>query len=137
MVTKENIAFYNPGDDVIVDQILLNEVELIQDMSKYNVGVDAASFASAIVITTSQHGHNAGRTYYLQAESREDCTLLVARLTRLSRAAARREKATSLVGKIRIASRIVYESPYFQGSTALMILVVRYFNALTFWITLI
>ena len=114
-----------------MDEIPLKEVDLVQDMSKYNVGVDAASFASAIVITTSHEGRNAGRTYYLQAESREDCTILVARLTRLSKAAAQRAKATSLLGKIRVISRIVYESPYFQGSSALLILAVSLFIAMT------
>ena len=118
------MAFLNPGDDEIIDRILLYEIESIQDMAKFNVGVDAASFAFAIIITTLQKGRNNGRTYYLQAESREDCAQLVSQLSRLSKAAAKRAETSHLFAKIRVASRTAYHSPYFQEGTALLILAV-------------
>ena len=124
VVTREMMAFLNPGDDEIIDRILLYEIESIQDMAKFNVGVDAASFAFAIIITTLQKGRNNGRTYYLQAESREDCAQLVSQLSRLSKAAAKRAETSHLFAKIRVASRTAYHSPYFQEGTALLILAV-------------
>lgn len=124
MISKDMIAFSNPGDDTILDQIFLKEVELCQDMSKFNVGVDGAKFAEAILIKTSLFGHNSGRTYYLQAVSKEDCTLLESQICRLARAAKRRERSVSTLSMIRLLARDVFESRNFQGFTAFLILAV-------------
>ena len=118
------IAFMNPGNEDIIDRIFLSEIDLVQDMAKFNRGVDAASFSFVIMITTSYSGFNGGRTYYLQAESNEDCTELASQISQLARIATKKAEAHNTIGKIRMHCRKVYDSPYFQGASALLILAV-------------
>ena len=124
VVTREMIAFVNPGENAIVDRIYLKDVELAHDMSKFNSGVDGAKFVDAIMITTLPEGYNGGRTYYFQADSKQDCIDLTYRLAKLSRSAARRAEASTVIAKIRLWCRVVFHSPAFQGTSALLILAV-------------
>ena len=95
-------------------------------MSKFNAGVDGARFAEAIMIKTSIDGHNGGRTYYIQADSKNDCEQLESTISRLAKIAARRAKSTSSFAKLRLLARDIFESSSLQGASAFLILAVRW-----------
>jgi hypothetical protein len=124
VVTREMIAFTDPGDEDIIDRIFLSEVDRVQDMAKFNQGVEAATFSSVIMIATAQAGFNNGRTYYIQAETEEDCTEIATKISHLVTIATRKAEAENIFAQFRMFCRQVFHSPYFQAASALLIIAV-------------
>ena len=102
----------------------MHDIELVQDMSTVNDGVDGVKFKNAIIIKTHSDGHNGGRTYYLQADNSEDCFDLVYLLKNLASEAEIRVKAKTKFTRIRFKARNIFLSWQFQLSSALLILAV-------------
>ena len=75
-------------------------------------------------IRTIENGYNAGRPYYVQAESPEDCSEFVADLENYVVVAKRRANGSSrFIESQRLAQR-VYNSPPFQIIAAILIITV-------------
>jgi hypothetical protein len=124
VVTDDIVGFAKEGDDMMIDSIPLNEVETVQEMSKFKTSVDKAKFSNAFMITTIPEGSNDGRTYYLQADSEDQCSELATRIAGMGRRAARRAETKSRIHKIQYLARSIYASEQFQFGCALLILAV-------------
>ena len=123
-MTDDLIAFAQEEDDTMIDCIPLKEAEGVQEMSKFKSSVDKAKFLNAFMITTSSEGSNEGRTYYLQAESEEECSRLATTLSEMAARALKRAQTESQFRKVQFVAKNVYTSNYFQLSSAILILAV-------------
>ena len=126
VLTIDLIAFAQVGDDIMIDQIPLEQVESVKSMDSFDdQDIDKAKFLNALMITTSPDGHNSGRTYYLQARSDLLCAQLVSQLSTTAKSARKREEAKTAFKKSQLQVRRAYESSAFQLlSAALIILVI-------------
>lgn len=122
-MTNEHVAFAHVDDEAVLDKIPLIEIENVQDVSRYST--TRVDYINSVVISTKDSGHNGGRTYFLQADSTDDCAQLAAKLSSLAKSAARSVDGESLLGKLRFTSRGIYESLYFQNIFVILTLAVR------------
>jgi hypothetical protein len=134
--TNEVIAFAKVGEQTLLDAIPLAEVTSIEPMlnseqnstekstseSTFEVAVENSN---AMQIRTIKNGHNAGRKYYLQASSAQELDDLVSELRLLTKSATERAEASSKWNKLQERVRLVYNSSWFQGVAALLIIAVR------------
>ena len=121
------IVLANFDEETVIDQVPLCDVELVQDMSTVNAGIDGSKFMNAIVIKTSSTGHNGGRTYYLKANSQEECIGTVKLLKDLAHEASIQVRAKTKFARIRLKARDLFNSSYFQLASGFLILAVRGF----------
>jgi hypothetical protein len=125
VVTKEYIAFAHVGEERILDKIPLIEIEGAEETSRYKGTQIDAQFSNVVILSTEAAGYNGGRTYHIQADSKEDCAQLAAQLSSLAKSAARNAVVASAhLGNLRHSSRRLFEAPYFQGFFALLTLAV-------------
>ncbi len=132
MCTNEAIAFAQPNEDGLLDAIPLAEVMEIESMhnmdekdiaqsqqrSTYGNAID---FTHAFQIRTDKQGKNAGRKYYLRADSEEAAATIISKLHKLSKVAREAAAAETQWDKIRARVRTVYDSSVFQGVAAFLI----------------
>ena len=125
VVTKEYIAFAQVGEERILDKIPLREIEDAEESSRCKAAHIDAQFANVVILSTAAAGYNGGRSYHLQADSKEDCAQLAAQLSSLAKSAARNApEASAQFGNLRRSSRRSFEAPYFRGFFALLTLAV-------------
>ena len=79
------------------------------------------------MINTIAEGHNSGRTYYLQASSKEHCLQLVKFIQSLSKRARERAEARTRFAKLQLRLRKVFDSHFFQSTSATLIIAVSIF----------
>ncbi len=136
--TNEVIAFAKVGEETLLDAIPLAEVTSIEPMQSaeqketekstsevenaFEVAVDNSN---GIQIRTRKDGHNAGRKYYLQASSEGEFDVILKDLRSLTKIAVERAEASSKWSKLQERVRVVYESGWFQGIAAFLIISVR------------
>jgi hypothetical protein len=136
--TNEVIAFAKVGEDTLLDAIPLAEVTSIEPMQSaeqkdteksasevenaFEVAVDNSN---GIQIRTTKSGHNAGRKYYLQASSTEEFVNILSDLRTLTKIAISKAEASSKWSKLQEGVRVIYESSWFQGIAAFLIISVR------------
>jgi hypothetical protein len=136
--TNEVIAFAKVGEETLLDAIPLAEVTSIEPMQSaeqketekstsevenaFEVAVDNSN---GIQIRTRKDGHNAGRKYYLQASSEGEFDVILKDLRSLTKIAVERAEASSKWSKLQERVRVVYESSWFQGIAAFLIISVR------------
>ena len=123
-ITLESIVFADIGGESVIDQVPLHDVELVKDMSTVRASVDG-KFQNAVIVKTVAHGHNGGRTYYLQAENGEECSHLVKMLEKLASEALLKVKAKTQFTRARLKARDIFSSPQFQMASAFLILTVN------------
>jgi hypothetical protein len=140
--THEVIAFAKVGEETLLDAIPLAEVTSIEPMQSaeqkdvetsasdvenaFEVAVD---YSNGIQIRTMNSGHNAGRKYYLQASSTEELVNILSELRSLTKVAVDRAEASSKWSKLQERVRVMYESSWFQGIAALLIISVLFITA--------
>ena len=73
------------------------------------------------MINTIAEGHNSGRTYYLQASSKGNCTEMVRLLKALSKKERERAAAQTRFAKVQLRARKLFSSYWFQLSSATLI----------------
>ena len=134
--TNEVIAFAAVGKDILLDAIPLSEVisiDLMKDdhsdeqhhlHNSYEAAID---FTHAFQIRTQKNGQNAGRKYVIRADSDLQADMIVSELNQLYRIAAEQAEARSRWGKVQSRVRSFYDSSAFQGVSAILIVVVRFF----------
>ena len=134
--TNEVIAFAKLGEQTLLDAIPLAEVASIEPMKSaeqketeksqsenaFEVAVDNSN---AIQIRTKRDGHNAGRKYFLQASSAEELIDILSELRVLSKSAIERAEANSKWEKLQERVALIYNSSWFQGIAAFLIIAVR------------
>ena len=132
--TNEVIAFAKVGERTLLDAIPLAEVTGIEPMqiseimenseagNKFEVSVENSN---AMQIRTKHGGHNAGRKYYLQASSAQELADILSELRLLTQSAVERAEVNSKWSKLQERVRLVYNSRWFQGMAAFLIIAVR------------
>jgi hypothetical protein len=142
--TSEVIAFAKVGELTLLDAIPLAEVTSIEPMqtsdqkdneksqseNAFEVAVDNSN---AMQIRTKKDGHNAGRKYYLQASSAEELAAILSELRLITKSAVKRAENYSKWSKLQERLRVVYNSSWFQGIAALLIIAVRAHAASLAW----
>ena len=76
------------------------------------------------MINTIAEGYNSGRTYYLQANSKEQCQEMVKLIKVLVKRACEMASAQTQFSRVQLRARKVYKSHLFQSSSATLILAV-------------
>ena len=131
IITKDVVSFAFVGEDHQIDHIPLSEVEFVKEMKgpENHAGIEMTAAQDAqdlhkIQIATLPTGYNSGRVYYLATRDQEEFTALIARLTKLAKAARKRAEAHTLFRKIQLKVRKHYEAGPVQALMALMIMAV-------------
>jgi hypothetical protein len=101
------IVLANVGQEIAIDCIPLPEVSSIEQVNTQQVqqtksqskSADSAQtrFQNALQIKTLPNGYNAGRTYYLQASSPEECQSVCSSLSLCARRARKAELAKTRI----------------------------------------
>jgi hypothetical protein len=131
LYTRDVIAFARLDEDVLLDAIPLAEVTGIDsmqevdqnDISKNNFEA-AVDFTHAFQIRTKRDGYNAGRKYFVQANSDQELAQLVAEISRVAKVAAEREAARSKWERMQKKVQKIYNHSWFQGVAAFLIIAV-------------
>jgi hypothetical protein len=134
--TNEVIAFAKLGERTLLDVIPLAEVVSIEPMksaeqrdtenpSSEKTFEIASETSNAMQIRTKKDGHNAGRKYFLQASLAEELADIINELHLLAQSAAERAEANSKWSKLQEKVALVYNSSWFQGIAAFLIIAVR------------
>ena len=84
----------------------------------------AMDFTCAFQIRTKKHGYNAGRKYFLRADSDQERDELIKQLTLLTELAIARAETASQWERMQSRVRVVYNSSLFQGVAAFLIIAV-------------
>ncbi len=72
------IIFAQKNCETLIDRIPLVEVSLVRDMhTAGDDDLEESNFVNSLMIETQPDGYNAGRTYYLQAESKVVCQEII------------------------------------------------------------
>ena len=138
MITKEVISFAFVKDEMEIDHIPLSEVEFVREMvdigerrssitkiQNMNAECTEKGSAHTLQISTIKDGHNSGRAYYIQIESKEKMDTLLTFLQASSKAARKRLEAQNAFRKTQYRVRKLYESNYSQAFIALLITLVN------------
>jgi hypothetical protein len=129
--SRDVIAFARLDEDVLLDAIPLAEVigidsmqEVDQnDISKNNFEA-SVDFTHAFQIRTKRDGYNAGRKYFVQANSDQELAQLVAEISRVAKVAAEREAERSKWERMQKKVQKIYNHSWFQGVAAFLIIAV-------------
>ena len=125
VLTRDFISFAREAEDIVVDKIPLSEVETVRDMlNSEEQNVDKGKFSNSLLISTTLDGHNSGRTYYLQAKSKNECCEIVTAVSNMAKKARERAEANSRFAVTQLFVRKFYESKAFQYFAAVLILAV-------------
>ena len=81
-------------------------------------------FSNALMIKTAAEGHNSGRTYYLQASSKEQCIEMEKLIKSLSTRAREKAAARTQFAKVQLGARKLFSSYWFQTGSATLIIAV-------------
>ena len=90
-----------------------------------DVHAQAPLLSYSLQIATLRDGHNSGRSYYIQTDSKESLDFLIQTLVRNSKLARKRLKARNFFRKAQYTARKWYETNVFQAVVALLICAVR------------
>ena len=129
IITKDIVSFAFVGEDQQIDHIPLSEIDFVIEMKdqENQAGLEATAAQAdqyKVQIATVEDGYNSGRVYYLATRDQEEFTALIARLTKLAKAARKRAEAHTLFRKIQLKVRKHYEAGPVQALMALMIMAV-------------
>ena len=97
-------------DETSQDLSLSEPAAKALDKSSSNLKVsdtNKTKFKNSLQISTIDAGHNAGRSYYFQAQSADQCDEIVRSLQRLSKSARKRAEARSLFRRIQVRRQYV------------------------------
>ena len=83
-------------------------------------------------IQTGPEGFNAGRTYYIQGDSREQSEEISLKVREMARIAHRRARGSSRLLRLRSRAKAIYDSHLFQGLVVVLILTVRTLQSLLY-----
>ena len=132
VITKNIISFAFVGEDHQIDHIPLSEVEFVKEMKVFDAPTEddkqeeeSSDDPHKLQIATLPTGYNSGRVYYLATRDRDEFTRLLAKLSRLAKAARKRAEAHTLFRKMQLKVRKRYEANPVQWLMALMIMAVR------------
>ena len=134
--TSEAIAFAKVDEQTLLDVIPLAEVTSIEPMqnseqkdtvkspseNSFEIAVDNSN---AMQIRTKKDGYNAGRKYYLQARSAAELDDILDELRLLTKSAVKKAESHSKWSKLQERFRLTYNSSWFQGIAAFLIIAVR------------
>jgi hypothetical protein len=98
----------------------IDQKDLVQQQPK-NSFEAVIDFTNAFQIRTRKDGQNAGRKYFLRAESEDQLTTTISDLSRLAKIAAEKSAARTKWEELQRRMREVYGSAPFQGISALLI----------------
>jgi hypothetical protein len=84
----------------------------------------AMDFTSAFQIRTQKHGYNAGRKYFLRADSDTERDELIKQLLVLTKNAIARAETATQWERMQSRVRVIYNSSLFQGVAAFLIIAV-------------
>ncbi len=133
MFTNDVIAFAAVDEDTLLDAIPLAEVMGVESLDHKDVQQQqlknsfekAIDFTHAFQIRTLPDGQNAGRKYFLRAESDEQVAALLKLLAQLSQIASDKAASRSRWAKAQRIVRATYTSDMVQSVAALLIIGVR------------
>ena len=97
-------------DETSQDLSLSETAAKALDKSSSNLKVsdtNKTKFKNSLQISTIDAGHNAGRSYYFQAQSADQCDEIVRSLQRLSKSARKRAEARSLFRRLQVRRQYV------------------------------
>mmetsp|Transcript_67340 Transcript_67340/g.179747 ORF Transcript_67340/g.179747 Transcript_67340/m.179747 type:complete len:641 (-) Transcript_67340:424-2346(-) len=121
VITKDQACFAFPGDDVQLDYIPLAEIELIIEMKDNVNELMDDDGVHALQLHTDKDGHNSGRSYYIQADSKEGLELIRNTFKILVKAAKRSSEHRTAFRMLQYKVKKVYVSSWFQGLVAILI----------------
>jgi hypothetical protein len=129
-ITIDVIAFAAVDEDTLLDAIPLSEVLGIESLDQKDVQQQQPKnsfekpidFTYAFQIRTMPDGQNAGRKYFLHADSDEQVAAFTKQLGQLSRAASDRAASRSRWAKAQRTVRAAYTSDFVQSVAALLII---------------
>jgi hypothetical protein len=119
--------FAHLNEDSVIDKIPLAEVQLVREMDNGDGEDKEAKHSNDLMIETHPEGYNSGRTYYLQASSRDDCQDIVRILSKSCSAAHEKAHARTIFAQAQRRVGKVYKSTLFQGLFAALIIAVSLF----------
>ena len=129
--TKEVIAFANVAENQLLDLIPLEDIIGIEEMpanpERDQIESTIAStvdFTNAFQIRTRKDGYNAGRSYFLRGKSDLDLAGLIQGIVTVAKGAARKARARSPWAIAQEHARALYNSSWFQGTAAFLIIAV-------------
>ena len=132
--TNEVLAFADVADNHLLDQIPLGDIIGIQEMTvdsdpRNSQQVESTiettvDFTNAFQIRTRQDGYNGGRSYFLRMESGGDLATLIQGIVVAAESAARKARARSKFAIAQDRARNLYNSSWFQGTAAFLIIAV-------------
>jgi hypothetical protein len=129
--THEVIAFSNVNDTQLLDQIPLRDIVAIEKMNVSSGAQQMEStiettvdFTDAFQIRTKKDGYNAGRSYFFRSESGGDLASLIQGISSVAELAVQKATVRSNWVTAREQSRILYNSSWFQGVAAFLIIAV-------------
>jgi hypothetical protein len=133
LFTDDVIAFAAVDEDTLLDAIPLSEVLGVESLDQKDVQQQqpqnnfekTIDFTYAFQIRTLPDGENAGRKYFLRAESDEQVIIITKELAQLSRIAADKAASRSRWAKAQRIVRAVYTSDMVQSVAAMLIIGVR------------
>ena len=139
VVTKNTIAVAHVGDDSIIDNIPISEIEQVDDLSTVEDSKDLEKktlssayqmlYAASLRIKTKARGQKGGRSFYLRAQDPLVCAQLVAQLNRSAKSAARTDIRRTPFQQSRDNVRKLYESTAWQTAAALLYITVWFDSA--------
>ena len=135
-ITSDVITFARVDECTLLDAIPLSEVTSIDLMKSTEQGDEQVGhqtngyesvidFTNAFQIRTKKDGQNAGRKYILRASSDEEVAKTIIHLDTLAKIAAEKAAARTKWEKIRNRVRLIYDSSWFQGTSAILIIAVE------------
>lgn len=87
-----------------------------------DLGEGALGFENhAVQLSTIREGHNSGRAYYLQTDSKNALEVLMSCLQRNVKAAKKRSESKNSFRRLQNKVRRFYDSKFFQAMIALLI----------------
>ena len=113
--------FAQIDDDIVIDQIPLAEINQVKEMNAADKASDEAKDENQMMIETDPEGYNSGRTYYLQAGSKDVCQHIIKTLWQCRTRAYEKAHAQSVFSQAQLKALRVYRSTVFQRFVAFLI----------------
>ena len=113
--------------ETLLDTIPLVDIESIRDMiagDNAELEKESKTVQNSLIITTVPGGHNAGRTYYIQASSPELAATVSRLLIKTSKEAKNRAEFQTRYAKSQYITRKIFNSHVVQNFSACLIILV-------------
>ena len=113
--------FAHMNEDVVIDEIPLSEIKIVKGMVVEDDTGKVETKEMELMVETSPDGYNSGRTYYLQAETKESRQDIIRKISQYSASACEKANSQSALSQAQLRVLKVYRSSLFQKIAAFLI----------------